>query len=225
MPTGTSEAREFEVVLWGATGFTGRLVAAHLHQVHGDNLAWAVAGRDASRLEALRRSLNAPDLPLIVADSHDEDSLAAMARRTRVVCSTVGPYARHGSELVAACVRSATDYCDITGEVQWIRRMIDAHQEEARRKGARLVHCCGFDSIPSDLGVLFLHNAVQARGKTAVEIRFRVRRASGGFSGGTIASLLNVLDEGREDHDVGRVLADPYGLNPEGERSGLDGPD
>jgi short subunit dehydrogenase-like uncharacterized protein len=225
-----SGKRDFDLVLWGATGFTGRLVAEHLLGRQGatGDLCWAMAGRSIERLETVRAQLGdgAEDLPLLIADSGDPGSLETLAKRTRVVCSTVGPYARHGSHLVAACARSGTDYCDITGEVQWVRRMIDAWEDTARQEGARLLHCCGFDSIPSDLGCLFAQAAYRERfGAPADEVKLFVRKIRGQFSGGTYASLLNALAEARSDPEARRALGHPYGLNPRDAQSGPDGPD
>ena len=222
--------REFDVVVWGATGFTGRLVAAHLLERYGvgRELSWALGGRSEARLVQVRTELGdgAVGLPLVMADADDQATLDVMAARTRVVCSTVGPYALHGSKLVAACVHHGTHYCDLTGEVQWMRRMIDAHHHRARETGARIVHSCGFDSIPSDLGVLYVQQEMQRRhGTAATGVKFRAREMRGGFSGGTVASMLNMLDEADEDPLVREVIDDPYGLNPEGERRGLDAPE
>lgn len=218
--------REFDVVLMGATGFTGRLVAEHLLERHGSagGFRWALAGRSRERLESVREGLGeaAADLELIVADSHDRAALDAMTRRTRVVCSTVGPYALHGSDLVAACAGNGTDYCDLCGEVPWMRRMLDAHESAARSSGARLVHCCGFDSIPSDLGVWFLQRHARERfDRPAGRVRFRVRAARGGMSGGTYASMLNILAEARRDPDIARLLKNPYVLCPPDGREGV----
>jgi short subunit dehydrogenase-like uncharacterized protein len=220
--------RDFEVVLWGATGYTGRLVAERLAADAG--LAWALAGRDRGRLERVRDELarRAPhlrDLPLLLGDAGDPASLAAIAARTRVVCTTVGPYARYGSDLVAACARAGTHYCDLTGELPWIRRMIDAHHDAARAAGARIVHCCGFDSIPSDMGVWMLHEAALARGRRLARVDAWFGESSGGFSGGTFASLLGVLDEAQRDPAVQRLLDDPYALDPTPRTGGPDGPD
>jgi short subunit dehydrogenase-like uncharacterized protein len=221
--------REFEVVVWGATGFTGRLVCEHLARHYGTKLPlrWAVGGRDRSKLEQLVSELNlpTPHTSVMVGDSHDRDSLDKIARSTSVVCSTVGPYAKYGSQLVAACVDHGTHYCDLSGEVQWMRKMIDLHEPRAQQTGARIVHCCGFDSIPSDLGCYFLQEQVQAdSGSVCKHVKLRIRRMRGSFSGGTFASLLNVLDESRRDPRVREILADPYGLCPRGMR-GPDGPD
>jgi len=222
--------RDFHLIVWGASGFTGRLVAEYLLGQYGvsGELRWAMAGRNQAKLETVRDGLGegSDTVPILLADSHDPDSLDTLVSQTRVVCSTVGPFAKHGSELVAACVRAGTDYCDITGEAQWIRRMIDAHEEQAQASGARIVNCCGFDSIPSDLGCLFLNQAMQNRHGTPCDsVSMRVRRMRGAASGGTYASMLNAVEEARSDPQTRRVLGNPYGLNPRGETSGPDGPD
>lgn len=220
--------REFDLVVWGATGFTGRLVAEYLLGRYGagSDLRWALGGRSPAKLDALRAALGAEAIPVVVGDSDDEASLASLAERTSVVCTTVGPYAKYGSKLVAACAGRGTHYCDLTGEVQWMRRMIDAHQKEAEASGARIVHTCGFDSIPSDVGTFFLQREMRAlHGKPASHVKYRVEAFRGGFSGGTAASLLNMLEEGGRDPGVRRILADPYALAPAGEPRGPDGPD
>ncbi len=219
--------RDYDLVVWGATGFTGALVCEYLLDRYGTDgeLRWAIAARNPDKLAALKTKLGAGagTLPTLIADSHDPASLDAMAASTRVVLTTVGPYARHGSELVSACVRKGTDYCDLSGEVQWIRRMIDRHEADARQSGARIVHCCGFDSVPMDIGAWFLQQEAKRRsGAHCRSITLFVRSIRGGASGGTAASLLNVLEEVRADRAVARVLADPYGLNP---RNGARGPD
>ena len=215
--------REFDVVVWGATGFTGALVAEYLLSRYGigGSLRWAIAGRNEEKLAALRQELGAEadELPGIVADSFDEARLAAMAANTRVVISTVGPYAKYGSPLVAACVAAGTHYCDLAGEGQWIRRMIDQHHDAAAESGARIVHCCGFDSVPMDIGVWFLQEAARRRhGSYCTSIEMLVKATRGGPSGGTMASVTNLIKEARADRDVARVLGDPYGLNPPDER-------
>jgi short subunit dehydrogenase-like uncharacterized protein len=225
MTQAKKQEREFEVVIWGATGFTGRLVAGYLAAEYGvgKNLRWAIAGRSEERLKAIRKSLgkNASTLPIILADSHDPESLVNMVRRSKVVCSTVGPFAKYGSELVAACASQGTDYCDITGEAHWIRAMIDAHEDAAKKSGARIVNCCGFDSLPSDLGTLFVQSAMQKQhGVAASEVAMRVRRMKGKFSGGTAASMLAAFEAGTSDKSVRRALAHPYSLNPVGEQKG-----
>jgi short subunit dehydrogenase-like uncharacterized protein len=140
------------------------------------------------------------------------------------VCTTVGPYAKYGAPVVAACAQHGVDYCDLTGETHWIRRMIDAHHEQAQKTGARIVHCCGFDSLPSDLGVWAMQeHAERAHGKPCTSIVYALRKTRGGISGGTIASMMNIMDEAKRDRSVRKVLMDPYALTP-GER-GPDGPD
>ncbi|MFP2927866.1 saccharopine dehydrogenase family protein [Pyxidicoccus sp. 3LG] len=218
---------EFDVIVWGATGFTGRLVAEYLARTQDAHRArWALAGRDKAKLEEVRRGLAAlspscAELPLVVADARDAASLDALVSRTRVVCTTVGPYARHGSELVAACARSGTDYVDLTGEVQWMRRMIDAHHEQARATGARIVHTCGFDSIPSDLGVLMMQEHMREKhGGHLGSVRLYMGPVRGGASGGTVASMLQAVDEIAADRSVRRILANPHALDPDPKQRG-----
>lgn len=220
-----SNPREFDLVLLGATGFTGRLVAEYLLGRHGTGgeFKWALAGRSQDKLESVRAELGeaAAELPLILADSHDRASLDALVARTRAVCSTVGPYALHGSELVAACAAAGTDYCDLTGEVPWMRQMLDAHETAAIESGARLVHCCGFDSIPSDLGVWFLqHHAQRLFGQPMPRVRLGVQALKGKMSGGTAASMLNIIEATRSDSEVARIVKNPYALCPEEFRKG-----
>jgi short subunit dehydrogenase-like uncharacterized protein len=207
------DAREFDVVVWGATGYTGRLVAAHLALRAPSSLRLGLAGRDEAKLAAVRAALpeRARAWPLLLAEAADEQSLGALAARTRVVCTTVGPYARHGLPLVSACAARGTHLVDLTGEVPFIRDSIDRFDALARGAGARIVHCCGFDSIPSDLGVWLLHRELgpMARATLVVE------SAKGGFSGGTIASLLNVLDETAAEPTRRALVADPYALSPD----------
>jgi len=221
---------EFDIIVWGATGFLGRRVAHHLVSRFGggSDLRWALGGRNQAKLEAVRSELGsaAKHVPVVTGDSHDIATLEALAARTAVVCSTVGPYAKYGSELVSACVRTGTHYCDLTGEAHWIRNMIDAHQVAAARTGARIVHACGFDSIPSDMGVFFLQGkAREKHGKPCSHIKMRVMAMRGGFSGGTVASLVHMIEEGRRDPSIARFMLDPYSLNPEGQRDGPDHPE
>mgnify|MGYP000337885799 CR=1 FL=1 len=173
-----------------------------------------------------RMASDAAALPTIVVDSFDELKLNDVAAKTRVVITTVGPYAKYGSSLVAACVANGTHYCDLAGESQWIRQMIDTHHEEAAKTGARIVHCCGFDSVPMDIGVHFLQQEAKRRhGAHCSSIQMLVKATKGGPSGGTMASVLNLIKEARADKSVARVLSDPYGLNPPDEREGPDGYD
>jgi len=223
----SNSARQYDLVLWGATGFTGRLVAERLARLELEGtLRWALAGRSRAKLERLRSELSAIDsraaeLPIELGDSHDHHALTALAGKTAVVCSTVGPYARYGSPLVGACVERGTHYCDLTGEVQWVRKMIDRHHEQAAASGARIVHCCGFDSIPFDIGCLMVQEqARQQHGAPCERVGLQVLRLSGGYSGGTVASMMNLFEEASRDRAVRAVLRDPYALNPETERSG-----
>ena len=215
-----AEAPEFEIILWGASGFTGALVAEYLATVPG--LRWAIAGRNRSKLEAVARGLEtqvpgfrASTLPVIEASIEDAASLARLARSCRVVLSTVGPYALYGTELLRACAEAGTDYCDLTGEVQWIHRMIAAFDHTAARTGARLVHCCGFDSVPFDMGVWFLQRELAARELPPVsEVHGVVRRMRGAMSGGTFASLMNVMEEATKDPAVRRIGGNANALLP-----------
>jgi short subunit dehydrogenase-like uncharacterized protein len=217
--------REYDVVLFGATGYTGRLVAVELiKRAQGARLA--LAGRDLAKLHQLRDVLGQPALPVLAGDSHDASFLTKLARNTAVVCTTVGPYAKYGEGLVAACAQAGTGYCDVTGEVHWVRRMIDTYGETAQRSGARLVHGCGFDSIPSDLGVWFLQTQAKLRfGKACERVRGAIMHVDGGPSGGTLASIDLLLQAARKDPAIAELLVDPYNLNPLPERSGPDGLD
>ena len=214
--------REFDLVVYGATSFVGQILCRYLvdrHGVDGD-VKWAIAARSQAKLDAVNASQGTA-LPTIVADASDKTALKAMVERAKVVCSTVGPYALYGSDLVAACASSGTHYCDLTGETQWIRRMIDSHGATARESGARIVHTCGFDSIPSDLGVLFTQSqAMESFGKHCQQIRMGVKVMKGSFSGGTIASMLNVLREA-SDPEVRKILQNPYALCPPDHRTGV----
>jgi short subunit dehydrogenase-like uncharacterized protein len=221
-------SRPYDIVILGATGFTGRLVADYLLRSYGTDgdLTWAMAGRDHAKLDRVRRELTSEDVPLLVADVRDPASLDDLTRQTKVLCTTVGPYAKYGSEVVASCVRMGAHYCDLSGEVPWMRRMIDAHHAAAAAKKLRIVHSCGFDSIPSEMGVLYLQQqAKKQTGTYCTEIKTGLKGASGGFSGGTIASLTNVLAEAEQDRRIYKILFNPYSLNPEDQQEGPDGPD
>ena len=158
-------SKKFDMVLYGATSFVGQITARYLLQEIGlsGDITWAIAGRSESKLTELKTSLGptAKDLPVILADSADDKSLDQLCLQTRVIISTVGPYALYGEPLIRACVANGNDYCDLTGEAYWIRQMIDKYQDPAKKSGARIVNCCGFDSIPSDLGTYFLQQTAQ----------------------------------------------------------------
>ena len=217
--------RQFDIVLYGASGFTGKLVAAYLNEAHPD-VTWAIAGRNRQKLDALRRELNRSELPIVIADSADPASLAAMAASTKTLISTVGPYAKFGTPVLEACAQEGTHYCDLTGEAQWMAEVYERIEPIAKASGARLVHCCGFDSIPSDLSVFFLQKQFKERfGTYATHVTGRMGRAAGGVSGGTVASLMYVAEQASKDPVIKERIMDPYALYPAGLQKGLDGPD
>ena len=218
------EDTQYDLVVFGATSFVGSILTDYLAEIFGTDgreLRWAVAGRSRDKLAALKKTLGerGESLPMVIADACDDQSLQRLCADTRVVVSTVGPYALYGEPLVRACVESGTDYCDLTGEIQWIRRMLGRYEQRARETGTRIVHCCGFDSIPSDVGVYFLQQHARERfGEPATRVKMRVRAIRGGMSGGTVASVMNVIQEARRDRQLRRELADPYSLCPKGHR-------
>jgi short subunit dehydrogenase-like uncharacterized protein len=213
------EDRELDIVVFGATGFVGHLVAGYLAEhAAPDVVRVGLAGRSRQRLAAVRDRLGAPASrwPLLTAEAGDAASMAALARAARVVVTTVGPYRSHGLALVAACAGAGTDYADLTGEVLFIRDSIDRCHSTAEGTGARIVHCCGFDSIPSDLGVLLLHRAAHADGAgDLADTTLAVTGVRGGISGGTLASAMGQLDEIRASAKSRRLVADPYALSPD----------
>jgi short subunit dehydrogenase-like uncharacterized protein len=210
--------KPFDLVVHGATGFTGRLVVEYLLQRYpaGSGLRWAMGGRSAEKLAAVRDELGAPaDTPLVVTDTGNPASLQALMGCTRLVLTTVGPYQLYGNELVAACAKAGVDYVDLCGEPAWMRRMIDAHEAQAKASGARIVFSCGFDSIPFDLGVFLLQTEMKARfGQPANRVRGRVRKMKGTFSGGTAASLKATLAAAASEPGVLDLLRDPFALTP-----------
>ncbi len=211
--------REHDLVLFGATGFTGQLVAKHLIRTTPASLRIALAGRSEGKLGQVVKQIGgrAYDLPLVIANSDDPRSLAAMAQSTTALITTVGPYAKYGLPLVGACADAGTNYCDLTGEVLFMRDSIDRYDAKARSTGARIVHSCGFDSIPSDLGVLALSMAIANDDADArmLATRLVVRSARGGISGGTIASGMLEAERARGDERAREVLDDPYSLSPD----------
>jgi short subunit dehydrogenase-like uncharacterized protein len=212
-----TETREFDIVLYGATGFVGKLTAEYLARV-GGGARIALAGRSTDRLLAIRETLgpSAQPWPVLEADASSPSTLDAMAAQTRVVVTTVGPYSRYGLPLVAACAAAGTDYADLTGEPPFVRDSIDLFHKQALDTGARIVHACGFDSIPSDLTVYALYRRAREDGAgELVGTDFVVRKFSGGLSGGTIASGLEVLRTVSSDPDVRCQFADPYTLSPD----------
>ncbi|MFT6776906.1 MAG: short subunit dehydrogenase-like uncharacterized protein [Paraglaciecola sp.] len=210
---------KFDIVIFGATSFVGQILTRYLldqFPLEGD-LKWAIAGRSQSKLDDLKSSLGVTgaSLDVLVADAADEDSLRFLCESTRVVISTVGPYALYGEPLVKTCVALGTDYCDLTGEVQWIAKMLERYENEAKISGARIVHSCGFDSIPSDLGVYFLQqHAKQQFGETCSSIKMRVKKMKGAASGGTVASMTNIFKEVASNPALRKTLANPYAICP-----------
>tara|TARA_Y100000815_G_scaffold205033_1_gene188849 strand:+ start:946 stop:2121 length:1176 start_codon:yes stop_codon:yes gene_type:complete len=218
-----ADAREFDLIVYGATGFTGQLVAEYLIENYSDgNLRWAMGGRSLTKLEQVRGELGAPsDIALVTADSGDPAALRDMARRARVVLTTVGPYQLYGSDLVAACAASGTHYVDLSGEPAWMRHMIDAHEATARESGACIVFSCGFDSIPFDLGVWAVERAcVERFGKPAPRVKGRIKSMKGTFSGGTAASARATMAAAAKDPSILKLMIDPFALTP-----GFTGPD
>ncbi|MXO51691.1 saccharopine dehydrogenase [Erythrobacter gaetbuli] len=216
---------EFDIIVYGATGYTGRLVAEHFVREYGGKDGgpkWAMAGRSIDKLEAVRDEIGAPEsTPLVVADADDPASLEAMCNRTKVVLTTVGPYQLYGDALVAACVKTGTDYADLCGEPVWMRQKIDEHMEAAKASGARICFSSGFDSIPFDLGVLMAQKVAKERfGKPAPRIKGRVRGMAGGASGGTVASLTETMKAVARNPKLISILKSSFGLTP-----GFEGPD
>ncbi|MEE4192794.1 MAG: saccharopine dehydrogenase NADP-binding domain-containing protein [Halieaceae bacterium] len=219
-----SEAREFGIVVYGATGYTGRLVCEYLNEQYGvgGDINWAMAGRSQAKLEQVRDEMDIPaDVPLVVADAADKASVDAMVARASVVITTVGPYQLYGSDLVRACAEAGTDYVDLCGEPTWMAEMIEAHAETAKQSGARIVFSCGFDSIPFDLGVSFLqHTAKQTLGGPVRRVKGRVRAMQGTFSGGTLASFKATMAAAAEKPELVSVLMNPFALT-----QGFQGPE
>jgi short subunit dehydrogenase-like uncharacterized protein len=211
----TDSTRDHDIVVYGATGFVGLLTAGYLAERAPPDVRIALGGRSQPKLERTRTALGV-DWPLVIADSQDRNAVAALAESTRVVATTVGPYFKYGKPLLEACAAAGTYYADLTGEVLFMRWAIDAAQGAAQTTGARIVHTCGFDSIPSDIGTLLLHEAAQAGGHGELgETSFVVKAMRGGASGGTIDSLRTAVDTVKKDPPSRRVLADPYALSPD----------
>src|SRR5918994_189533 len=205
--------RELDAVLYGATGFVGKYTAEYLVRSAPEEARIGLAGRSQAKLGRLRAGLGerAADWPLIVADSQDAAALLTMAQRTKVIATTVGPYATYGMDLVEACAKGGTHYADLTGETLFMRATIEGFDAAAKESGARIVHGCGFDSIPSDIGVLLLHEAAGELEETTL----LVRQLKGGASGGTVASAKATVDAVRAARSLAKVLADPYALSPD----------
>ena len=214
---------KFDIVVYGATGFTGQLVAEYLASHHTGKAGpkWAMAGRSRDKLASIRDAIGAPaDTALIVADAGDPASLKAMVDQAGSVLTTVGPYQLYGSDLVAACAATGTDYLDLCGEPVWMRQMIDAHQATAQATGARIVFSCGFDSLPFELGVFFCQEAAKKTlGAPVNRVKGRVRNMKGTFSGGTAASIKATFAAAAKDLSLVALLKNPFVLTP-----GFEGP-
>ena len=209
----------FDIIIYGATSFVGQIMLEYLaeytSQQDAEPVKWAVAGRDEQKLLAVKAQNSLSHIEHIVADASDEAALNSMCAQTKVVISTVGPYALYGETLIKVCAESGTDYCDLTGEPQWIKAMLDKYEDVAKSSGARIINSAGFDSIPSDLGVYVLQqHALETTGKPAFQIKMRVRKIKGGASGGTIASMLNVVEEASKNPALRKLLVNPYVLCP-----------
>jgi short subunit dehydrogenase-like uncharacterized protein len=214
---------KFDIVVYGATGFTGQLVAEYLaaHYRGDGSLKWAMAGRSKEKLASVRDAIGAPaDTPLIVADAGDPASLKAMVAQTKSVITTVGPYMLYGNDLLAACVEAGVDYFDLCGEPIWMRQKIDQHEAAAKKSGARIVFSCGYDSLPFELGVFCAQEeAKRSLGAAAPRVKGRVRKMVGTFSGGTAASMRAIVEATMKDLSLVSSLRDPFILTP-----GFDGP-
>ncbi|WP_320818827.1 saccharopine dehydrogenase family protein [Thalassolituus sp.] len=225
IPT-TSES-QYDLIIFGATSFVGAILTRYIAAQFGLNkeLKWAIAGRSEIKLQKVRGTLvkalgdDAKNVPMLIADAANEAQLRDLCAKTNVIVSTVGPYALYGEPLVKVCAETGTDYCDLTGEPQWIKRMLEKYEAKAKASGARIVHCCGFDSVPSDMGVYFLQQqAEQEFGCVAPSVKMRVNAAKGGMSGGTVASIVNLTKEYIANPSLRKELADPYSICPPGHR-------
>lgn len=209
---------QYDIIVFGATSFVGQIITEYLlEQFPKAQLSWAIAGRSEEKLNALKTKLgeSADDLPVLLVDANDLDALKNMCQQTQVVMTTVGPYDLYGEPVIKACVETGTDYCDLTGEAHWIKKMLDTYEAAAKKSGARIVHCTGFDSIPSDLGVYHLQReARKAFGSHCHDVRLRIKNMRGSASGGTIATALNIAKLVKADPEVKKVLVNPYALCP-----------
>ena len=212
--------RPYAVVLYGATSFVGQITAKYLSQFLADSndIEWAIAGRDEEKLKKLQSEISdsgsAKKVDIIIANSNDEASLDEMTKQAKVVISTVGPYLKYGEPLIKSCANNGTDYVDLTGEAIFIKDMMDKYQDTASQSGARIVNSCGFDSIPSDLGVYFTQQQAEKQFDEVCEkIHMRVKAAKGGLSGGTVASMATIFEEVGKDKSRRKQVANPYLLN------------
>lgn len=220
----TNNNQAFDLILYGATSFVGQIMTAYLAEHYPiakieddekETVSWAIAGRSEEKLLELKKRLNIDNIQHFVADANEEEKLNHIAKHTKVIVTTVGPYALYGETMVKVCAENGTDYCDLTGEPQWIKKMLDKYEAIAIKSNARIIHCAGFDSIPSDLGVYVCQQrAIELSSQPAKHIKMRVRKLKGSASGGTIASMLNIIKEAKEDPNLRRALVNPYVLCP-----------
>ena len=215
---------KLDIVIYGATGFTGKLVVEYMQQKYANspNIKWGLAGRSLEKLNKVKEKLSvSPEVPCLVVDSDDKDSISKMVNETKCVLTTVGPYQLYGSDLVSECANQGTDYVDLCGEPGWMHEMIETHSDTAKDSGSRIIFSCGFDSIPFDLGVLFVQNAAEDKfGKPALGVRGRVRAMNGEFSGGTAASLGATMNALKTNPELFTILANPFALS-----NGFNGPE
>eukprot|EP01023_Acetabularia_acetabulum_P003910 TRINITY_DN1162_c0_g1_i4.p1 TRINITY_DN1162_c0_g1~~TRINITY_DN1162_c0_g1_i4.p1 ORF type:complete len:420 (-),score=76.07 TRINITY_DN1162_c0_g1_i4:476-1735(-) len=217
----TGETRPYQVVVWGATGFTGKLVCRHIAENYQGSISWAMAGRDETKLKKVKESISevnpeCENVPIITAQLSDPASLDSMISQTKVLITTVGPFIRTGTPIVEACVRNQTHYCDITGETPWVKRMIQNYHEEAQKANTKIVNCCGFDSIPFDLGVYFVaQHAQKTHNRGLQQVQVLCADAKGGVSGGTFNSLLDIFSHLSETEKNGYFTDGYFLLTPE----------
>ena len=215
---------KLDIVIYGATGFTGKLVVEYMQQKYANspNIKWGLAGRSLEKLNKVKEKLSvSPEVPCLVVDSDNKDSISKMVNETKCVLTTVGPYQLYGSDLVSECANQGTDYVDLCGEPGWMHEMIETHSDAAKDSGSRIIFSCGFDSIPFDLGVLFVQNAAEDKfGKPALSVRGRVRAMNGEFSGGTAASLGATMNALKTNPELFTILANPFALS-----NGFNGPE
>ena len=219
-----SNTKQLDLIIWGATGFTGQLVSEYINKKYSNTaLKWGIAGRNKEKASVIAKRLNIAKDRVFIADCNNIESLIKLTSKTKVICTTVGPYAKLGTNLIDACIKTNTNYCDITGETQWIRKMIDKYHSKAKENKIKIINSCGFDSIPSDMGVFYSQKKLfEKTGEYANKINMRVAGTKGGISGGTYNSLSNVLEEARVDKEVRKTLTNPYGLNPKDKQKGPD---
>jgi len=214
----TFMSKQYDIIVYGASSFVGQILTQYLscHLTGKSEIKWALAGRNKAKLAQVQASTETKDIDVIIADASDSRSLDTLCRQAKVIISTVGPYALYGEPLIKSCVENGTDYVDLTGEVQWIDRMLKKYEEKAKKSGSRIINCCGFDSIPSDMGAYFLQQQAQLRfGQAVPATKMAVKKIRGGTSGGTIASVINLAKEAIIDPSLRKKLLDPYLICPD----------